>query len=83
MEHTLTADTRERVEKALADCRPYLHADGGDIELIEIREGGIAVLKYHGTCTICPMSPMTLRAGIERAILEAAPEVKRVEALSK
>ena len=83
MEHTLTADTRERVEKALAGCRPYLHADGGDIELIEIREGGIAVLKYHGTCTICPMSPMTLRAGIERAILEAAPEVKRVEALAK
>jgi len=83
MGKSISAGVRERVEQALANCRPYLHADGGDIELVEIREEGIAILKYHGTCTICPMSPMTLRAGIERAILEAAPEIKRVEALSK
>ena len=74
---------RERVERALTECRRYLHADGGDIELIQIREDGIVVLKFHGTCTICPMSPMTLRAGLERAILSAAPEIKRVEAIQK
>jgi Fe-S cluster biogenesis protein NfuA len=74
---------RERVEQALQESRRYLHADGGDIELIEIRDGGIVVLKFHGTCTICPMSPMTLRAGLERAILSAAPEIKRVEAVQK
>ncbi len=78
-----TGALKERVEQALDECRPFLHADGGDIELIEIREGGVAVLKYHGTCAICPMSPMTLRAGLERAVLRAAPEIKRVEAASK
>ena len=74
---------RERIERALDECRPYLHQDGGDIELIEIREGSIAVLKYHGTCATCPMSPMTLRAGLERAVLRAVPEIRRVEAVSK
>ena len=79
----MTDSLRERVEGALEECRRYLHADGGDIELIEIRSDGIVILKYHGTCTICPMSPLTLRAGLERSILSAAPEVKRVEAIQK
>jgi Fe-S cluster biogenesis protein NfuA len=78
-----TSTVRERVERALAECRRFLHADGGDIELVDIREDGIAVLRFHGTCTLCPMSPMTLRAGLERAILSAAPEIKRVEAASR
>ena len=82
-QETSVVPLRERIEHALAECRRYLHADGGDIELIEIRADGIVVLKFHGTCTICPMSPMTLRAGLERAILSAAPEIKRVEAASK
>jgi len=74
---------RERIEHALAECRRYLHADGGDIELVEIRDGGVVVLKFHGTCAICPMSPMTLRAGLERAILRELPEIRRVEAVQK
>jgi Fe-S cluster biogenesis protein NfuA len=82
-EKTEAGMVRERVERALDECRPFLHQDGGDIELIEIREGGIAVLKYHGTCAICPMSPMTLRAGLERAVLSAVPEIKRVEAVTR
>ncbi len=73
---------KEKVEKALAMCRPYLQKDGGDVELLRIAEDGIVELKYHGTCVICPMSRMTLRAGIERAIMERAPEVKRVEAIT-
>lgn len=73
---------RERIEKALQMCRPFLQADGGDVELLRIGDDGIVELAFHGTCTICPLSRMTLRAGIERTILRCAPEVKRVEAVA-
>lgn len=81
MQEQPNTSLRERVEKALALCRPYLQADGGDVELIRVGENGVVELKYVGTCVHCPMSRMTLRAGIERAILQCAPEVKRVEAV--
>lgn len=71
---------RERIEKAIDICRPYLQADGGDVKLLRISQDGVVEVAYEGTCTICPLSPMTLRAGIERTILRCAPEVKRVEA---
>ena len=73
---------RDKVESALDVCRPFLHADGGDVEIVAIRDGGVVELKFHGTCARCSMSGMTLRAGIERAILRAAPEVRRVESIS-
>ncbi|HEV8538574.1 MAG TPA: NifU family protein [Bacteroidota bacterium] len=78
---THAGTVRERVEQALALCRPYLQADQGDVELVSISEDGIVELRLQGTCVACPMSRMTLRAGVERAILRAAPEVKRVEAV--
>lgn len=71
----------DRVRKALDICRPYLQADGGDVELLRVGDDGVVELAFHGTCTICPLSKMTLRAGIERTILRCAPEVKRVEAI--
>jgi Fe-S cluster biogenesis protein NfuA len=71
----------DRIVQALEVCRPYLKKDGGDVELIRIGEDGVVELMFHGTCTICPLSRMTLRAGIERSILKYAPEVKRVEAV--
>ncbi|TAK67678.1 MAG: NifU family protein [Bacteroidetes bacterium] len=70
---------KERVEHALEICRPYLQADGGDIQLVNIKDNGVVELRYEGTCVICPLSPLTLRAGIERTVLHWAPEVKRVE----
>ncbi|HTK81320.1 MAG TPA: NifU family protein [Bacteroidota bacterium] len=73
------SSVRERVEAALAVCRPYLQADQGDVELVSVSEEGIVELRLLGTCVICPMSRMTLRAGIERAIMRRAPEVKRIE----
>ena len=75
------ASVRERVEDALTTCRPYLQADGGDVELVNISDDGIAEIRFQGTCIICPVSKLTLRAGIERAILHSAPEIKRVEAV--
>lgn len=71
----------ERIERALEECRPYLRADGGDVKLVRWRDDGIVELAWEGTCRVCPMSVMTLRAGVERAILKMVPEAKRVEAV--
>ncbi len=71
---------REEVEKALAKVRPALQADGGDVELVDVRDGIVSV-KLTGACGSCPMSQMTLKAGIERAIKEAVPGIKGVESV--
>ncbi len=75
--------TEERIEQSLEQARPFLRADDGDVALVRFRpESGVLEVRWLGTCAICPMSRMTLRAGIERAILNDVPEVKRVEAVS-
>ena len=71
---------RENVEKVLQKIRPSLQADGGDIELIDIQDGVVKV-KLTGACCGCPMSQMTLKMGVERALKEEVPEVKGVEAV--
>jgi Fe-S cluster biogenesis protein NfuA len=73
----------ERITLALQSCRPYLRADGGDIQFLRFKpESGIVELKWEGTCAICPISTLTLRAGIERTLMKAVPEVTRVEAVA-
>ena len=81
MEEQKPLTVQKKVEMALAMCRPYLQADGGDVELVKITNDGIAEVRLQGMCGGCPMSQMTLRAGIERAVLQCAPEIKRVEAV--
>ncbi len=71
---------REEVEKALEKVRPALQADGGDVELVDVRDGIVSV-KLTGACGSCPMSQMTLKSGIERAIKEAVPGIKGVESV--
>ncbi len=71
---------RERVEKALDKIRPALEADGGNIELIEVVDGVVKV-KLTGACGSCPMSQMTLKMGVEKALKQQVPEVKSVEAV--
>ena len=68
---------REKVEAALAQVRPALQADGGDVELIDVKEG-VVTLRLTGACGGCPMASMTLRNGIERVLREEVPEVKEV-----
>ena len=68
---------REKVEAALAHIRPALQADGGDVELIDAKDGVVSV-KLTGACGGCPMATMTLRNGIERVLKEEVPEVKEV-----
>ena len=72
----------EKVEKALEMIRPYLKADGGDVELIKVTPEGIVEVKLTGACIDCPMSQMTLRAGVERALIREVPGIRRVEAVN-
>ncbi|PIQ08311.1 MAG: hypothetical protein COW71_12600 [Ignavibacteriales bacterium CG18_big_fil_WC_8_21_14_2_50_31_20] len=72
---------REKIEQALQSVRPYLVADGGDVEFVSVSEDGIVEVRLTGACVGCPMSLMTLRAGIERALMRDIPEIKRVEAV--
>jgi len=72
----------EKVKDALEKVRPYLKADGGDVELVRVTDEGIVEVKLTGACVGCPMSQMTLRAGIERALLREVPGIKRVEAVN-
>ena len=69
----------EKVEKALDKIRPALMADGGNVELVEVREGVVKV-RLTGACGGCPMSQMTLKMGIERHLKKEIPEVKEVVA---
>ena len=83
--HTaMMEDLEVRVRRALDHVRPYLHVDGGSVELVRIdMESRVAEVCLVGACRTCSMASMTLRAGIERAILHAAPELRRVEAVSR
>ena len=73
---------KNEIQKALNSVRPYLQADNGDVELVDVSDDGIVKVRLLGACEICPLSIMTLRAGIERAIMREVPAVKRIEAVS-
>ncbi|HIK35176.1 MULTISPECIES: NifU family protein [unclassified Thermosynechococcus] len=70
--------SQENVEKVLDELRPYLMADGGNVELVEI-EGPVVRLRLQGACGSCPSSTMTLRMGIERKLKESIPEIAEVQ----
>lgn len=71
----------KEILKALEKVRPFLQADNGDVELVEVSDDGIVKVRLLGACEMCPLSVMTLRAGIERSILNDVPGVKRIEAV--
>jgi Fe-S cluster biogenesis protein NfuA len=68
---------REKIEKALNDIRPFLTADGGNVELIDVT-GDTVKLRLTGACGTCPMSTMTLKNLVERTLKERVPEVQTV-----
>jgi Fe-S cluster biogenesis protein NfuA len=74
--------TDQKIERCLEAIRPFLKADGGDVQFVRFREDGVLELQWLGTCRICPMSQLTLRAGVERSIMKEIPEVSRVEAVA-
>jgi len=71
----------EKVKAVIDEIRPYLKADGGDVELIEVSDDGVVKLRLLGACGHCPMSIMTLKMGIEKRLKERVPEVKEVVAV--
>jgi Fe-S cluster biogenesis protein NfuA len=75
-------ELKEKVIEALETIRPFLHQDGGDVELVNIDEFLNVELKLLGNCQSCSMSAMTLKAGIEEAIKRAVPQIKSVTALN-
>lgn len=74
-------ELREKIEGAIDSLRPFLKADGGDMELVDITDEGIAQVKLLGACSDCSMSMMTLKAGVEQAVKKVAPEIVAVEAV--
>jgi Fe-S cluster biogenesis protein NfuA len=68
----------ENIEKVLDELRPYLMADGGNVELVDV-EGPVVRLRLQGACGSCPSSAMTLRMGIERKLKEVIPEIAEIE----
>ena len=68
----------DKIEGALTKIRPYLEADGGDINLVEVTDGMVVKVKLIGSCSNCNVSMMTLKNGVEVAIKRAVPQVKEV-----
>lgn len=73
---------KDRIETALDSIRPYLEADGGNVKILKVDEDNKVFLELLGNCGNCPMSTMTLKAGVEEAIKRAVPEVTAVEAVN-
>ncbi len=73
---------RDKVEEALETMRPFLAADGGDMELVNITEDMVVQLRLLGSCKNCNMSEMTLKAGVEEAVKRSVPQITAVEAIS-
>lgn len=77
-----TPELQQRIEEALNSIRPYLAADGGNVKIMDITEEGILKIELLGACGSCPMSAMTLKAGIEESVKKAVPEIIKVEAVN-
>ena len=71
----------EIVIRAIDELRPYLHNDGGDMELVEITNDNIVFVKLIGACKTCSVSTVTIKAGLEENLKIVAPEIKAVKAI--
>lgn len=70
-------ETRSKIIDALESIRPFLNKDGGDIELVEVKDDTVFV-RLHGNCNGCPMSFSTMKLGVENTIKQYAPEIREV-----
>ncbi|TAF75227.1 MAG: NifU family protein [Bacteroidetes bacterium] len=73
---------KNTIEEALNKIRPYLEADGGNVKLVGVTDDLEVLLELEGACVSCPMSMMTMKAGIEDTIRKAVPNVKSVRAVN-
>ncbi len=72
----------QKIESAIEEIRPYLHADGGDVKFIDLTDDYIVQIELMGSCSSCKMSPMTLKAGVEENIKRELPQIKGVVAIN-
>ena len=72
-----------RINNALKNIRPYLQADGGDILLVDVTDEMIVKVKLTGACHGCPYSMVTLKSGVEQALVKEIPEIKEVQAVNE
>ena len=72
-----------QINTALQTIRPYLQADGGDVELVEIQNDTDIVLKLTGACSSCEMSEMTMTAGIEETLRKSIPGLGKIIAIKE
>lgn len=79
---TTDKSLEKKIENALSQIRPFLLEDGGDVQLVEITSDMVVRVELKGACRTCAMSNMTFNAGVEDAIRRAAPEVRKVEAVT-
>ena len=79
---TATPDLLQRVDSALDVVRPHLAVDGGNIEIVEITDDMQLHVRWLGACSNCSMSLMTMRAGVEEAVLGRVPEIKGIHAVN-
>jgi len=82
MDANIKEELLARVSNALDSIRPYLEADGGDVKILDIDDEFVVHVELLGACESCPMSPMTMTAGIEEAIKRVAPEIKSIKAVN-
>jgi len=78
----MQAEMMLKIEGALNSIRPYLQADGGDVKIVGLTDEMVLQIELTGNCGSCPMSTMTLKAGVEEAVKRDIPEIKRVEAVN-
>jgi Fe-S cluster biogenesis protein NfuA len=76
----MSESVEKRVQAALAEIKPQIQADGGDIDLVAV-ENNIVKVRLRGACVGCPMSALTLKQGVERLIKQKVPEIQSVEAV--
>lgn len=82
MNNNQNAEMIRKVEGVIDQIRPYLEADGGNIRFVELTDDNVVNVELLGACGSCPMSTMTLKAGVEQAMKKAIPEIKSVEAIN-
>ncbi len=71
-----------KVKNVIDQIRPYLEADGGNIQFVNLTDDYVVNVELQGACKSCPMSLMTLKSGVEEAMKKALPEIKSVEAVN-
>ncbi len=71
-----------QIEESLASVRPYLQADGGDIEIVELTDDMVLKVKLLGACESCSLSYMTMKAGVEENLKRQVPQIRSIEAIN-